>query len=248
MNLSKKIRYLQLLNHILFLIGIAYVFYTGNFYLLVGSVVVFYIITVLGINIGLHRYLTHKSFKTSDIVEKILLFCGVLCLVGTPLTWSVSHINHHANPDREGDPYSPHRIKIWDYLMTRFEPVKHTRLGMRELMSNKNVMFFHNHYLKIILAYCLILAVINPVLIIFLWSIPALLSLYGILITNILCHINGYRNFDTKDESRNNIFVSILTLGEGWHNNHHADPKNWNTKRKWWELDPTAFIIRLIKS
>lgn len=132
--------------------------------------------------------------------------------------------------------------------MTRFEPVKHSRLGMKELLANKNVMFFHNHYLKVILVYCLVLMMIDPVLVIFLWSVPALLSLYGILGTNILCHIKGYRNFDTDDKSYNNIFISIITLGEGWHNNHHADPKNWDTKKNWWELDPTAFVIRMIKN
>lgn len=247
MNLSQKIRYLQLLNHVLLILGLAYVIHTGAYYLLICSIVTFYVISVLGINIGLHRFVTHRSFETNSFMEKILLLCSTLCLVGTPVTWSISHINHHAYPDREGDPYSPHRIKTWDYLMARFEPVKHTRLGMKELMSNKTVVFFHNHYLKVIFAYCLLLALVNPWFVIFFWSIPAFLSLYLILITNIVCHLKGYRNFDTDDKSHNNIAISIITMGEGWHNNHHADPRNWTTKKNWWEFDPTAFIIKIIK-
>lgn len=247
MNLSQRIRQLQLLNHVLLLVGVAYVFYTGNFYLLAYSVLTCLIISVLGINIGFHRYLTHKSFETTIIVDRILLFCGTICLLGTPLTWSISHINHHAYPDTEGDPYSPHRIKVWDYLMTRFEPIKHSRLGMKQMLGNKSAMFFHNNYLKIILAYCLLLAIINPLYIIFFWAIPAVLSLYLILVTNILCHLQGYRNFDLDDKSTNNILISILTLGEGWHNNHHNNPNLWHQQEKWWELDPTGWIIKLIK-
>jgi stearoyl-CoA desaturase (delta-9 desaturase) len=247
-NLSQKIRYLQLLNHVLFLVGLVYVYVTGQYYLLGLSVATLLTISVLGINIGFHRYLTHKSFTTNAVIDKILLFCGTLCLVGTPLTWSISHINHHAYPDKEGDPYSPHRLTLWNYLMARFEPVKHARLGMKQLLSNKSVMFFHDNYLKVIAAYCIVLALINPWYVIFFWAIPAFLALYLILITNILCHLKGYRNFDTDDKSTNNILISIITLGEGWHNNHHANPSSWNTKQQWWEFDPTATIIRLIKN
>jgi stearoyl-CoA desaturase (delta-9 desaturase) len=131
--------------------------------------------------------------------------------------------------------------------MTRFEPIKHSRLGMKQMLGNKSAMFFHNNYLKIILAYCLLLAIINPLYIIFFWAIPAVLSLYLILVTNILCHLQGYRNFDLDDKSTNNILISILTLGEGWHNNHHNNPNLWHQQEKWWELDPTGWIIKLIK-
>lgn len=248
MNLSQKIRLLQLLNHVLFLIGITYCIVTGKFYLLYYSLFTLILIVVLGINIGFHRYLTHKSFSVNIVVEYVLLFWGTIGLLGTPLTWSISHINHHAYPDIEGDPYSPNRISTWDYLMTRFEPVKHARLGMRTLTQNKACMFFHNNYLKVIGFYCLVLLLINPLYVIFLFSIPATLALYLILTTNILCHTKGYRNFNTNDNSTNNILISILTLGEGYHNNHHNDPANYNNRVRWFELDITALVIKVIKN
>lgn len=232
----------------MFLLGLTYCITTGNFYLLYYSLVTLMCIVVLGINIGFHRYLTHRSFKTTIVTEYILLFFGTIGLLGTPLTWSISHINHHAYPDKEGDPYSPHRLSTWDYLMTRFEPVKHARLGMKQLMANKACMFFHNNYLKVILFYCLFLFLLNPLFVIFLFSIPAVLALYLILITNILCHTRGYRNFDTDDKSTNNILISILTLGEGYHNNHHKNPSDYNNQYKWYEIDITGLIIRLIKN
>lgn len=246
--MSQKIRSLQLLNHALTVCGLLYCFLNNEFSILFYSLFTLVLMVVLGINIGFHRYLTHRSFKTNIVIEHILLFCGTISLLGTPLTWSISHINHHAYPDIEGDPYSPHRISTWDYLMTRFEPVKHARLGMRQLTQNNCCMFFHTNYLKVIGFYCLILLLINPLLIVYMFSIPATLALYLILLTNILCHTKGYRNYDTKDNSTNNILITILTLGEGYHNNHHHDPSNYSNRVKWYEIDITGMIIRIIKN
>lgn len=248
MNLSQQIRLIQLFNHVLLVLGLIYCIVTGSYYLLLFSFITLMTIVVLGINIGFHRYLTHKSFTTNKFIEHILLFCGTIALLGTPLTWSISHINHHAYPDKQGDPYSPHRISTWDYLMTRFEPVKHARLGMKQLTMNKTCMFYHNNYLRVISIYCLLLVLINPLFVLYFFSIPATLALYLILVTNILCHTRGYRNFDTNDHSTNNILISILTLGEGYHNNHHNDPSNYNNRVKWYELDITGIIIRMIKN
>lgn len=248
MNTSQQIRTIQLFNHVSFIVALAYCFITGYYLLLYYTLFTLFCMVVLGINIGFHRYLTHKSFKTNIVTEHILLFCGTIALLGTPLSWSISHINHHAYPDVEGDPYSPNRIKLWDYLMTRFEPVKHSRLGMRQLTQNKTCMFYHNHYLNIILVYLIVLLLINPLLVLFMFSVPCTLALYLILVTNILCHTKGYRNYNTKDKSTNNLLISILTLGEGYHNNHHKDPSNYSNRVRWFELDITGMIIRMIKN
>lgn len=247
MNQTTKIRNLQLLNHLLFLVGLFWVVYSNQWYLLGISLAVGFVFCVFGINIALHRYTTHQSFETYDIVEKALLAISCLCLLGSPLGWAIAHINHHAYADKEGDPYSPHRLTLWNYLMTRFEPIKHQSTGARRLLKNKNVMFFHNNYFSTIAVYCLILAIIDPWLVIFAWSIPSLIALYLLLVNNIVCHMYGYKNFETTDESRNNVFMSLLTFGESWHNNHHANAKDWQQGSKWWELDPTSWIIKLIK-
>jgi len=242
-----NIRTLQLINHLLTLFGIGYAVYIDQLQLLVLASVLGIVLSVVGINIGYHRYLTHRSFNTYPIIDKLLLTIGSLCLVGSPLGWAVSHINHHAYADSDGDPYSPNRIKLWDFLMTRFEPVKHQRLGVKTLMRNTTVMWLHNNYYKTILIYCCALSFINPMLIIYCWAIPTVIVLYLLLLTNIVCHLTGYRNHNTNDVSHNNVWISILTLGEGWHNNHHANPSNWAQGERWFELDPTSWIIRLIK-
>jgi stearoyl-CoA desaturase (delta-9 desaturase) len=247
MSQATKIRNLQLVNHILTLLGISWVLYTGHWYLLIISLVVGFLFCVLGINIALHRYLTHQSFETYPVIEKILLTISCLCLLGSPLGWAISHINHHAYADKEGDPYSPHRLSLWDFLMTRFEPIKHQTSGARRLLRNKTVMFLQDHYFLPIAIYCVILAIINPWLVIFAWSVPSLIALYLLLINNIVCHMYGYKNFDTSDQSHNNIAMSLLTFGEGWHNNHHANARDWKQGVKWWEIDPTSWIIKIIK-
>lgn len=242
MTQAEKIRYLQLINHILLIVGIYFSVYPIWY-----SIILALVFGVLGINIGFHRYLTHNSFQTNKFTNMFLLYMGTLCLIGTPLTWAISHINHHVYADAEGDPYSPHRINIWNFLMTRFEPVKHPMLGAKTIVKNKAAMWLHQNYFKAILIYCLLLCLIDPWLIIYAWSIPSLVALYLLLLTNIVCHLNGYRNYETKDKSHNNIFISIITLGEGWHNNHHKDPSQYNLRNKWFEIDPTAWIIGLIK-
>lgn len=245
MTQSEQIRYLQIANHITLVVGIVYAW--TNPMWIVGSILVGLLLGVLGINIGFHRYLTHSSFETYPIVDKIILVAGTLCLVGTPLMWTVSHVNHHVYADKDGDPYSPSRLTLWDFLMTHFEPVTKPTMGVKIVMKNKTAMWLHHNYFKVIGVYCAVLMLIDPMLVIYGWCIPSLVALYILLVTNIVCHLHGYRNFETNDKSHNNIIMSIITLGEGWHNNHHSNTKLWNQQIKWWELDPTAWIIYLIK-
>jgi fatty-acid desaturase len=95
MSQSAKIRYLQLINHVLLLVGVSWVVYSSQWYLLGVSLFVGFIFCVFGINIALHRYITHQSFETYPVIEKILLTISCLCLLGSPLGWAISHINHH---------------------------------------------------------------------------------------------------------------------------------------------------------
>lgn len=246
MTQAEKIRYLQLLNHVGFFVGLLYAFSHSTNYLYLGITLGF-VFGILGINIGFHRYLSHNSFKTNKFFNFVLLYSGTLCLVGTPLTWAVSHINHHTFADKDGDPYSPHRLSLWNFLTTKFDPVTKPMLGAKNVMKNTTAMWLHRNYFLAIGIYCGVLLAIDPWLVIFAWSIPSIIALYILLITNIVCHMYGYKNHKTADQSHNNILMSILTFGEGWHNNHHANPSKWNQQDRWWELDPTSWIIWAIK-
>jgi stearoyl-CoA desaturase (delta-9 desaturase) len=247
MNQNEKIRLVQVINHYIAIGALVYVYVNSAWWLLLASILFGMLLNAVGINIGFHRYLTHQSFQVSPFVEKILLYAGTIAFIGSPLQMSLSHINHHAYADKEGDPYSPNRIKFWDFIRTKFEPIKNNRVGMRRLAENKTVMHLHKNYFTPIIIYCTVLFLIDPIYVVFFWCIPSLICLYSLLLGMIGCHTTGYRTYDTDDQSYNNILVSIFTLGEGWHNNHHKNPSEWNNQHKWWEIDISALIIKGIK-
>jgi fatty-acid desaturase len=105
----------------------------------------------------------------------------------------------------------------------------------------------HKYYFEIIVAYCLLLALIDPWLIIFAYCLPACLCLHSSSAIIVIAHRHGYRSHEISDQSRNSWIANIITMGEGWHNNHHAKPYKWSNWERWWEWDIPAVIIRIIK-
>lgn len=245
---NQQVRLLQIVNHILLLLGVVFVVYTGQFYLLLVSLVTYWIIGILGINVGFHRLLSHRSFKTHPLIEKVLSVIGVLTTVGSPLAWVAIHRQHHRVCERPGDPHSPYILGklrawfgVWNYVHLDLKLIK----DFRKSAFHK---FLHRQYLWIILAYCVALFLINPVLVIFVYAIPACLCLHSTSAIIVIAHIHGYKTYNLKhDESRNSWIANLITMGEGWHNNHHAKPYEWNNWEKWWEFDIPAQVIKLIK-
>jgi len=245
---NQQVRGLQVINHLLFLTGLIYVGFTEQYYYLLIALLVYWTIGVLGINIGFHRLLSHRSFKTSSIIEKVLAVIGVITTVGSPMAWTAIHRQHHRSCEREGDPHSPHLLGNWRAWFG-FWDIEHLDLKLvRDFRRNKFQKFLHFKYLWVIVAYCMALVLIDPWLIVFAYAIPACLCLHSSSSIIVIAHRHGYKTYDLKhDESRNSWIASLITLGEGWHNNHHAKPYAWQQGEKWWELDPPSWIIRLIK-
>lgn len=245
---NQKVRWLQVINHLLLIIGLIYVCVTGNFYLLLVSLISYWVVGVLGINIGLHRLLSHRSFKTYPIFEYLFSIIGVLTTIGSPLAWSAVHRQHHRKTEQPGDPHSPYLLGnfrawfgFWDYPKLDLKLVR----DMRESQFQR---FLHKRYLEIILIYCAVLFAINPWFVIFVYAIPACLCLHSSSAIIVIAHRHGYKTHALKhDESRNSWIANIITLGEGWHNNHHAKPYAWSNWEKWWEWDIPSLIIRVIK-
>jgi stearoyl-CoA desaturase (delta-9 desaturase) len=118
---------------------------------------------------------------------------------------------------------------------------------IRDVVSDPVILLTHRHYFKIIFTFVALLAVIDPLLVIFAYAIPATGCLNGVSAVTVISHIHGYRSYDVNDTSRNSWIASVLSLGEGWHNNHHAKPYQWCQGEQWWEIDPPSWIIRLIQ-
>jgi stearoyl-CoA desaturase (delta-9 desaturase) len=245
---NQLVRGMQIINHLLLMIGFAFVFTTGQYMYLIISLITWLIIGPMGVGVGYHRYLSHKSFKTSKFWEKTLSIIGVVTTIGSPLAWVAIHRQHHRSCEKSGDPHSPHLIGNFRAWFGLWNLVKLDLKLVRDLRKDKFQKFLHNYYLVIILLYCFILFCINPWFVIFVYSIPACIVLHSTSSIIVIAHRHGYKTYDLRhDESRNSWIANILALGEGWHNNHHAKPYNWSNWERWWEVDLPAMIIWMIK-
>jgi fatty-acid desaturase len=254
MKLTTKLISLQAFNHVITVPAIAYAVYTQQYTYLWIALAVWFVIGPVSSVITLHRLLTHRSFETYAWLEKTLSYISVISTVGPTINWVAVHRQHHAKSDREGDPHSPYAngkfslteaAKIWlgyDWKIPNI-PIKF----VKDLIRNPTHKFIFNNYFKIIFAYCVVLLAIDPMLFLFAYVVPASVTMHLIGVVNILGHYHGYRNHETKDHSSNSWIANIVSLGEGWHNNHHAKPANYHTGEKWWEWDLMGSLIKLIK-
>ena len=249
MNHNIAVRSLQVFNHIIGLAGIIYLFMGASSHYAWIALFTYWIIGVLGINIGFHRLLAHRSFNTYPVIEKILSVIGVITSVGSPLAWVTLHRQHHKGAETPEDPHSPYLLgnaRAWFGVWN----ITHLDLRLiKDLRKDKFQKLLHKHYFVIIFYFILILALIDPLLIIYMYAITASLCLHSSSAIIVIAHRHGYKTHDLGvDEARNSWIASLITLGEGWHNNHHHNPRAWSNQEKWWEFDPNALIIKLIKT
>jgi sn-1 stearoyl-lipid 9-desaturase len=217
-----------------------------------------YLLTGLGITMGYHRLLTHRSFQTPRIVEYFLTALGSLAGQGSPLQWVATHRAHHAHSDDDGDPHSPVHGIWWAHFLwlMRYEPSyddKEQRDRLVKDLIHDPVHRFLDRF-QLLLPFILsgILYLVGE------WWLGEGLSwlVYGMFLrtclvlhmtwlVNSATHKWGYRSHATKDQSTNLWWVALLTFGEGWHNNHHAYQRSAKHGLRWWEIDMTYWCIRL---
>lgn len=255
MTLNQKIRALQFINLFLAVLGIVLIALSSAWWMLLVSYVIFILMCPLGISAGLHRLVTHKSFKTNKIIERILLLFSVYATVGSSIAWVAMHRMHHAFSDNDKDPHTP-----YDNNKLTIKNILHTWLGIgdagtmqlpisfvKDIVRDPYHKFIHDNYFKILLIPVAILFLISPIWAMVLYSIPATMALHTTSIVNVLGHSHGYRNYNTKDRSTNSWIANLVSLGEGWHNNHHSKPANSSNSERWWEWDLIGQFIKLIQ-
>jgi stearoyl-CoA desaturase (delta-9 desaturase) len=204
----------------------------------------------LGISVGFHRLLSHKSFETKRIFEMIAILAGTYGLVGSSLAWVNTHRTHHRFTDKQKDPHSPFVLGFvkaqWLSMFSSPASVRY----VPDLLRDKFQIFLHKKYYLIHLLIATILSLMFGLKgMMTYYAVPACLLWNMGSLVNTICHSRfGYRNYETKDRSVNNPIFGLLVFGEGWHNNHHGDPKNKKFSRKWYEVDLSYAIIRLIKN
>lgn len=207
----------------------------------------------LGIVVTFHRNLTHNSYKTHRVITQLFSFLGCMGGTGSPLAWVAIHINHHLKSDKPGDPHSPlyKGLKIFS-LSYENEVDDKTKWRMRSLITDPYQQFLHRYYFLLISLWSLLLFAIGGFyLMIFLHWLPAAITAIMSNVVNYIGHktdwLGSYRRYNLSDYSTNNWLWAIPSWGETWHNNHHRHPKNFSCGEKWWEIDISAWVIRLIK-
>jgi stearoyl-CoA desaturase (delta-9 desaturase) len=234
---------------------------------------VMYVLTALGVTVGFHRMLTHRSFQAPKPVEYAFAALGSMAVQGPVMAWVADHRKHHAHADHEGDPHSPH-VGHGDGAGSVFRGLWHAHVGWLwsdqgqasarkyapDLLEDRGMRIINRRF---------------PVLVLLSLALPALAGwalsggslagaatglLWGGLVriffvhhvtwsVNSLCHFLGSRRFETDDQSTNVAWLSLLSFGESWHHNHHAFPRSASHGLRRWEraLDPSALVIKTME-
>ena len=209
----------------------------------------------LGIGMGYHRLLTHRSYQVPKWLEHTLAVCGTLALEGGPIFWVATHRVHHQFSDKQGDPHTPRDGKWWSHMVwmmvgdvTHCDATASAKYAPDIAADPFYVWLSKYHYVPLTVVGITLLAVGGlPFL---LWGVffRVTLGLHATWMVNSLTHIWGRRRFATRDDSRNNWFVAALSFGEGWHNNHHAHPTSARHGLAWYEVDISWMTIRLLQA
>jgi stearoyl-CoA desaturase (Delta-9 desaturase) len=262
---EKKIELIRILPFILLHLACLSVFFVGVSSVAIELCFAMYLIRMFAITGFYHRYFSHKAFKTSRIVQFIFAFLAASAAQRGPLWWASHHRHHHAKSDTPDDSHSPlqHGF-IWSHL-TWFLSNKNF---MPKTERVSDLMIFHE--LKFLDRFDGIAPIILATLLFFVgeeinnhapqlhtngmqilvWGyVISTIFLYHMTFTvNSLAHVWGRRRFNTQDQSRNNPLIAILTLGEGWHNNHHHFPGSARQGFYWWEIDFTYYGLKILQA
>lgn len=231
----------QLLAHLALLFGL-FTFNPIDFFLLFSF---YFLFTAIGSDATYHRLLAHDSYTPPKWFYILGNLFGVLGGVGSGIAWVANHRAHHRYADTEKDPHSPlYKSFLEVVYLSMFAKVKIGYAG--KLLKDKSQIFFHRFYWPIHLTYFVLLLTIYPQGIISMYLGPAALTWTVSGFINYFCHGAGYRVENSKDKSTNNLIIGLISFGEGYHNYHHANPKDYRFGYQKFEFDLVARIIEWV--
>lgn len=227
--------------------------------------IIFYSATVLGVTVGFHRLLTHRSFKANRYLKIILTCLGCMSYEGPPFFWVAAHRRHHKFTDLAGDPHSP-----CDYKKSKLSRFYHAHIGwmlyhkledwkyyISDLLYDKDLRVINRHYALIAISGLIIPGIINGLIYRSWYHFYEGIMICGLFrvflqqqvtwAINSVCHIWGKKDFETKDNSKNNWLFGLLAYGEGWHNGHHAFPSSAKHGLCKFQIDVSYRLIQLFR-
>jgi stearoyl-CoA desaturase (Delta-9 desaturase) len=211
-----------------------------------------YVARIFGITAGYHRYFSHRSFRTSRAFQLALAVLGATSTQKGPLWWAAHHRDHHRFSDGPGDIHSPLERGFWWshvgwILSTRYDATRLERV--KDFARFPELRWLDRWHVvpPIALVAILFLAGGWPAM---LWGyfVSTVFTWHGTFLINSLAHVLGRSRYETGDASRNNLVLAILTLGEGWHNNHHFYPASARQGFFWWEIDLSWYALRALSA
>lgn len=222
---------------------------------LVVSIVMWWVAGSLGIGMGYHRLLTHRGYKTHKWIEYFLTTCGALALEGGPISWVATHRIHHQNTDKDGDPHSPRDGGFWSHMgwILTGRAMHRDRNELLPYAPDLRKDKFHLWMSKWHVVPCVLVAVVFYAIGGWPWVfwgvfVRTVLSQHFTWLVNSATHMWGTQRFETGDTSTNSFWVAFLTFGEGWHNNHHAQPQSARHGHTWYELDMNWYGIWTLRT
>jgi stearoyl-CoA desaturase (delta-9 desaturase) len=238
------------------------VLWVGVSWIAVVVAVASYAVRMFAITAFYHRYFSHRTFQTSRPVQFFFALIGAASTQRGPLWWAAHHRHHHKSADREEDPHSPRHGFLWShmgwFLSRKHFGTDHSQIP--DLMKYPELRLLDRYDLLVPVVYAVGMFGLGAGLerffpelgtsgwqmLVWGYFISTVVLIHVTLTINSLAHVWGRRRYATSDDSRNNWFLALLTLGEGWHNNHHHYPGSARQGFYWWEVDISYYVLRMM--
>jgi stearoyl-CoA desaturase (Delta-9 desaturase) len=210
-----------------------------------------YWLRIFAIGAGYHRYFSHRAYETSRVFQFVLAALAQSTSQKSVLWWAANHRDHHLHSDTERDVHSPRQMGfVYSHLGWIFSRGQETMNVNRiaDFAKYPELMWLHRYEQLpafVLAVICFGIAGWPGLIVGFFWSTVAVY--HGTFCINSLAHLVGRRRYVTGDDSRNNWLLAIITMGEGWHNNHHAYQSSARQGFRWWEYDPTFYLLKLLE-
>ena len=262
--IDDKIDWARAVPFILIHLSCLFVFFVHFSWIAFNTAVCLYFFRLFSICAFYHRYFSHKTFKTNRCWQFIFAVCAGTSAQRGPLWWASHHRQHHMVADQPEDAHSPVQHGFWRSHVGWFLTKKHHYYNperVKDLSCYPELVFLERYDVLMPTVLFVILAIVGWLLEIYspqlhvgvyemlVWGFSiSLVALFNTtVLINSLCHVYGTRRYKTSDHSKNNLLLALLTLGEGWHNNHHHYPTSARQGFMWWEIDVTYYLIKLME-